>query len=219
MAEALTALQVAYADLARTISSVSEEDSWRATGCRGWTVRDLLLHLLADAQRGLVALATPSAQEPDRDSVTYWVDAPSGHDPEYRELRAVRTIASAYGLQPLKRQYDETNKAVLALAERSDPDATVPTQGHTLRVDDLLTTLVVEAAIHHLDLVVTWGRPGPAPESLVVVRRTLYGLLGSPVPVGWDDVTYARAATGRRPLSAEERAALGADARRLPLLS
>jgi hypothetical protein len=219
MAGALRALQVAYADLARVIGSVTEQDAWLATGCRGWSVRDLVVHLLADAQRGLVALAMPSTRDPDRDAVSYWVDAPSGHDPEYRELRAVRTIASTYGLEPLKRQYDETNRALVSLAERTDPAVVVPTQGHTLRADDLLATLVVEAAIHHLDLVAHWDRPGPSPDSLAVVRRTLDGLLGHPVPVDWDDTTYARTATGRRPPSEAETAALGADAARLPLLS
>jgi hypothetical protein len=219
MSETLRALRTAYGDLARTVGSVDEHDAWRPTDCVGWTVRDLVLHLLADAQRGLVALAMPSTSEPDCDAVSYWVDAPSGHDPEYRELRAVRTIASTYGLEPLKRQYEETSQAVVALAERSAPAAVVPTQGHSLRVDDLLTTLVVEAAIHHLDLVAHWDRRGPAPETLAVVRRTLDGLLGHPVPLGWDDVTYARAATGRAILTDQERTALGADADRLPLLS
>jgi hypothetical protein len=45
------------------------------------------------------------------------------------------------------------------------------------------------------------------------------GLLGRPVPVDWSDEHYARAATGRAPLSAAERLALGADADRLPLFS
>jgi hypothetical protein len=65
------------------------------------------------------------------------------------------------------------------------PGALVATQGHTLRARDLLATLTVEAAIHHFDLVAHLGRPGPAPGPLLLVRRTLDGLLGCPVPFPW----------------------------------
>ncbi len=219
MQDSLAALRVAYDDLAVLAASLSEEDSWLSTGCRGWVVRDLVLHLLSDAQRGLVALATPADGPPDRDAVTYWVDAPSGDDAEYRNVRGTRTIASAYGLRPLVTAYVETSRAVVFLAERTDPRACVPTQGHTLLAGDLVATLAVEAALHHLDLVTDLDRAGPGGLPLALVRQTLDGLLGHPVPVGWDDRTYALSGTGRRPLTADEETALGQDAARLPLLS
>jgi Mycothiol maleylpyruvate isomerase N-terminal domain len=217
--DSLAALRVAYHDLGTLAASLSEDDSWLPTGCRGWVVRDLLLHLLSDAQRGLVALATPADGPADRDAVTYWVDAPTGDDPEFRNVRGTRTIASAYALRPLVTAYVETSRAVVSLAERTDPAACVATQGHTLPADDLLATLAVEAAVHHLDLVTDLDRPGPGPRPLALVRQTLDGLLGHPVPVGWDDAAYALSGTGRRPLTHDEVAALGDDAARLPLLS
>lgn len=214
-----SALETAYEDLARLALSVTEEEAWLPTGCTGWSVRDLLLHLLSDAQRGLVALATPAHATADRDAVSYWTDAPSGDDAEYRGLRGTRIVASAYGLSRLVEQYAETARAVVHLASRTPDDRVVGTQGHTLTVPDLVSTLVVEAALHHLDLVTHLTRPGPADEPLRTVRNTLDGLLGRPEPVGWDDATYARSATGRRGLTASERAALGSDADRLPLLA
>ena len=45
----------------------------------------------------------------------------------------------------------------------------------------------------------------------------LDGLLGEPLPLPWDDVTYARTGTGRFPVSAADRAALGDLAGRFPL--
>ncbi|WP_328564247.1 hypothetical protein [Streptomyces coelicoflavus] len=45
------------------------------------------------------------------------------------------------------------------------------------------------------------------------------GRPGRPVPCDWGDEHYARAATGRTPLTAAERQALGADAARFPLFS
>ena len=83
-----------------------------------------------------------------------------------------------------------------------------------LTVADLLSTLAVEAAVHHLDLVVRLDRPGPAAGPLAEVRRVLEGLLGGPLPDRWDDATAARRGTGREPLTDDDRAELGRRARR-----
>lgn len=218
MDDGLDALRCAYADLSEIVAGLDEPASWRPTRCAGWAVRDLVFHLLGDAQRALVALATPSAGPADRDAVTYWTDAPGGPDPDSRGLRATRTMASAWRLSGLVDTYVETAEAVVALAARARPDDLVATQGHVLRVGDLLATLTVEAVVHHLDLLLDLDRPGPAPASLAVVRTTLDGLLGRPAPGGWDDETWVLLGTGRRASTADERTALGADADRLPLL-
>ncbi len=215
---ATATLRIAYSDLATIAATLGEQEAWRPTRCAGWVVRDLLVHLLGDAQRGLVALATPAAGPADRDAVTYWEDAPDGHDPEFRELRAQRTIASAWGLAPLARTFGETTRAVVALAGRTPPDSLVATQDHVLRAADLVTTLAVEAAVHHLDLVVDLPRPGPRPEPLALVRTTLDGLLGRPSPTDWPDEWWALIATGREPLGGRERRELGPAAALLPLL-
>ena len=68
----LDALDAAYGGLSRLIVSIDEAQSWKSTRCMGWVVGDLILHLLGDAQRGLVALATPANKDPDRNAVTYW---------------------------------------------------------------------------------------------------------------------------------------------------
>ncbi|MDP9072721.1 MAG: maleylpyruvate isomerase N-terminal domain-containing protein [Actinomycetota bacterium] len=217
MSEGLGALSVAYRDLAQFAAWLDEPASWRPTGCAGWAVRDLVFHLLGDAQRALVAFATPASRPADRDAVTYWIDAPGQADPESRNLRATRTMASAWRLTGLTVAYRETARAVVTMAGRVAPHALIETQGHVLRADDLVTTLAVEAAVHHLDLVVDLDRPGPGPEPLALVRRTLDRLLGHPVPVNWDDETWARAGTGRRRLSPAEQEMQGDDAARFPL--
>jgi hypothetical protein len=53
-----------------------------------------------------------------------------------------------------------------------------------------------------------WPSPGP--------RST--GLGGQPVPPGWDDAEYLLKATGRTPLTGDDRTRLGALADRFPLL-
>ena len=215
---ACAALRIAYSDLTTIAATLDEHDAWQPTRCAGWAVRDLLVHLLGDVQRGLVALATPAAGPADRDAVSYWAGASGIDDPEFRELRAQRTIASAWALGPLARTFGDTSRAVVTLAERSSPDALVAAQDHVMRVDDLVTTLAVEAAVHHLDLVVALGRPGPRAEPLAQVRRTLDGLLGRPAPAEWSDEWWALVGTGREPLGGRERRELGAEAALLPLL-
>ena len=214
---ASAALRIAYSDLATIAATLDEHDAWQPTRCAGWAVRDLLVHLLGGAQRGLVALATPAAGPADRDAVSYWADA-AGRDPEFRDLRAQRTIASTWALGPLARTFGDTGRAVVTLAGRASPDALVAVGDHVMSVDDLVTTLAVEAAVHHLDLVVALGRPGPRAEPLALVRRTLDGLLGRPAPAEWSDEWWALVGAGREPLGGRERRELGAEAALLPLL-
>lgn len=218
----LVALGRAYEDLAAEAAALDATTCWAPSGCLGWSARDLLHHLLGDAQRALVALAAPLAPgsaAPDRDAVTYWRDWSAGReDPDQRDLRAQRVLAATWGLEPLVATAARTWAAVVSLAGRTDPGDLVATQGHVLRAEDLLSTLVVEAAVHHLDLVVATGGEGPGAPALAEARRVLEGLLGAPAPGGLDDRTWVVLATGRRPPGPEEARALGEAAERLPLL-
>ena len=96
------------------------------------------------------------------------------------------------------------------------------TQGHVLTVADLLSTLVVEATVHHLDLVVDLpaDRPGvrPLPESLALARGVLEGLYGGPLPEAWDDETCVLKGTGRVRLTAADEELLDGGSGGLPLL-
>lgn len=194
-----------------------DERGWTPTALPGWTVRDLLFHLLGDVRRGTVALATPGDREPDTDDVSYWADWTPGTDAAATDLRMTRIHASTWpSVRAIAADYVEAARALLVLAARADPDEVVATQGHALRVDALLRTLAVEATVHHLDLApVEPG--GPSAVLLGEVRRVLDALLGSPAPVGWDDARWVRLGTGRAEPTAAERAALGVGADRLPL--
>ena len=59
---------------------------------------------------------------------------------------------------------------------------------------------------------------GPSGPGLAVIRETLDGALGEPVPLDWDDADYALKATGRAELTNDDRAGLGVLAARFPLL-
>ncbi len=217
-AAVLPLLRTAYGDLAELLGGLTPAEQWRPTGCAGWTPVDLGWHMLADARRGLVALSTPAAGPADTDAVAYWrAWQPSAEDDD-RDLWATRVSASVTGgLTEIRGPYAETTAAVLVSAGRVAVADLLGTQGHVLTVDDLLSTLVVEAAVHHLDLVAHLDRPGPGAGPLAEVRRVLEALLGQPLPEGWDDVTAARRGTGREALTQADRAALGDAADRFPL--
>ncbi|MEU3294656.1 maleylpyruvate isomerase N-terminal domain-containing protein [Streptomyces longwoodensis] len=215
------ALRAAYQGFAAVVGGLGDEESWAPSGCTGWAVRDLVFHCVGDARRALVALHTPAEGPPDRDAVTYWRDW--GDDPVGAAdgRRFDRVAASMFlDFRQLRALYLETAAATVRATAATPSDRCVATQGHVLTVGDLMATLAVEAAVHHLDLVVHLpDAPRPAPAALTTVRATLDGLLGRPAPVEWTDEHYARVGTGRAPLTDAERAALGADADRFPLFS
>ena len=211
----------AYDALTAVLREVDEDGSWSPTGCRGWAVRDLTFHCLSDAQRALVALHTPTADEPDRDAVTYWTDwAPDPRGAAHGR-RHTRVVASMFlHWDRLRDLYLETAAAVQDGVRGTDGGRPVRTQGHVLTVDDLASTLCVEATIHHLDLVRHLpSRSRPSAVGLQEVRRVLDGLLGGSVATGWTDERYAEVATGRAEPTPAEARELGALTGRLPVFS
>ena len=103
----------------------------------------------------------------------------------------------------LRDRYVEAARAAARALDAADPAAVVATQGHALTVADLTSTLVVEATLHHLDLVASLDAPGPPAEGLAEVRRVVEALLGRDLR-GWDDDRVALVGTGRATATAAE---------------
>ncbi|WP_208030153.1 maleylpyruvate isomerase N-terminal domain-containing protein [Streptomyces cyanogenus] len=209
-----------WAALRTAVAALPDEDFARPSGCTGWLVRDLVCHLVIDAQDVLITLVTPTAAEPTRNAVTYWNvtgTPPTGDDP--LDALTVR-LAAAYG-EPrlLKFHLDDVGSAAGRAAELADPEQRVGTQEMVLTVGDYLSAYVLEWTLHHLDLIahLPYAAQPPA-EGLARSRAMLEEIAGAPFPGSWSDQDALRIGTGRRAPTGMERAELGASAAKLPLV-
>ncbi|MET7821654.1 maleylpyruvate isomerase N-terminal domain-containing protein [Micromonospora zamorensis] len=216
------ALAQAYGGITSAVDGLDDAGLQRATRCQGWLIADLLLHVLGDAQRALVALASPVDGPADVDDVSYWRDFPGGDDNATRHAWWVRRSAAAFDRPTgIVRLWQETAPAAVRAAASADPEGYVTTQGHVLRVPDFLATLTTEAVVHHLDLTVDLpGAPPPSPLAVRVAVATMDGLLSDDTvrPTAWDDHDFLLKATGRVPLTERDRPELGESAGWFPLL-
>jgi uncharacterized protein (TIGR03083 family) len=215
---AVDTLDDCWTRVVEAVRPLDDRDFLRPTRADGWCVADLLFHLLLDAQRALVAFATPTPEPADTDLVSYWAPfRPDRGDSGVGHARFVRIAASAYASPTtLVEHYATTSRAALRAAAAAA--GRVETQGVVITADDLVATLAVEATVHHLDLVVHLsGAPQASPAGLRLTRRVLDGLLGHPVPETWPDDVAALKGTGRLPLDDEDRRLLAGIADKFPL--
>ncbi|MFJ5997286.1 maleylpyruvate isomerase N-terminal domain-containing protein [Streptomyces sp. NPDC092370] len=207
-----TALRAAVDDL-------SDEDFGRPSGCTGWLVRDLVCHLIVDAQDVLITLATPSDREPTRDALTYWEISrtpPAGDDP--LDALTVRLAAAYEDPRLLKFHLDDVGSAAGRAALLADPACRVGTREEILTVGDFLATYVMEWTLHHLDLIAHLpGAEQPPTEGLARSREMLEQIVGSPFPAAFHDVDALMIGTGRRTPTEAEQAGLGPLASKVPL--
>jgi hypothetical protein len=205
--------------LRTAVGELSGQDWERPSGCTGWLVRDLVCHLVIDAQDVLITLVTPAEAEPTVDSVTYWelVEPPTGEDP----LDAlIPRLAAAYG-EPrwLKFHFDDVGSAAGRAAELADPGVRVSTRGEVLTVGDYLSAYVMEWTLHHLDLIAHLPSAAEPPaETLAAARASLEKIAGAPFPASFSDRDALLVGTGRRVPADAEKAALGDLAARIPLV-
>ncbi|WP_437096699.1 maleylpyruvate isomerase N-terminal domain-containing protein [Streptomyces sp. enrichment culture] len=205
--------------LRTAVAETPDEDFERPSGCSGWLVRDLVCHLVVDAQDVLITLVTPAEDEPTVDAVTYWnlVEPPTGEDP----LDAlIPRLAAAYGEpQWLKFHFDDVGSAAGRAAELADPATRVSTRGEVLTVGDYLSAYVLEWTLHHLDLIAHLPSAAEPPaETLAAARTSLERIAGAPFPASFSDKDALLVGTGRRTPADAERAALGGFAAKLPFV-
>jgi uncharacterized protein (TIGR03083 family) len=220
---AVAALGSAYGAVSSVVTNLDDSDFARPTGCEFWAVDALLFHLMLDAQRALIALAAPRTEPADTDAVGYWrgyaAEADAEPDLTGQTARFATRSAAAYSRPAgLVQHWTHVAEAAVCAAARSDPGLTVSTQGMRLRVDDFLETLVVEATIHHLDLVHHLDAASPSAANLALTRATLEALLGRSSPSSWPDPQAVLRLTGRDPVPAGDAARLGSAFARIPVI-
>lgn len=208
-----TALRTAVAEL-------PDEDFARPSGCTGWLVRDLVCHLVIDAQDVLITLVTPAEGEPTRDAVTYWnVEdrPPTGEDP--LDALTIRLAAAYEEPWLLKFHLDDLGSAAGRAAGLADPALRVGTRDEVLTVADYLSVYVLEWTLHHLDLIAHLpDAADPPAESLAGARELLERIAGAAFPPSLSDKEALLIGTGRRAPTGEEKADLGEMAAKLPLV-
>ncbi|MFJ1969539.1 maleylpyruvate isomerase N-terminal domain-containing protein [Streptomyces sp. NPDC087903] len=209
-----------WAALRTAVAELPDEDFAQPSGCTGWLVRDLVCHLVIDAQDVLITLVTPADTEPTRDAVTYWdvaASPPTGDDP--LDALTVR-LAAAYGEPRLLRFHlDDVGSAAGRAAGLADPDLRVGTRDQVLTVGDYLRAYVLEWTLHHLDLVAHLPAAAEPPaEGLAGSREMLEEIAGSGFPASFSDKDALLVGTGRRAPTEAERAELGGLLRKLPLV-
>ncbi|WP_189185582.1 maleylpyruvate isomerase N-terminal domain-containing protein [Streptomyces albiflavescens] len=208
-----TALRAAVAEL-------PDEDFARPSGCTGWLVRDLVCHLIIDAQDVLITLVTPAESEPTRDAVTYWEVAetpPTGDDP--LDALTVRLAAAYEEPWLLKFHLDDVGSAAGRAAELADPAVRVGTRDEVLTAGDYLCAYVLEWTLHHLDLIAYLPDAAEPPaEGLARSRELLEKIAGAAFPPSFSDKDALLIGTGRRAPAVAEKAELGEVAAKLPLV-
>jgi hypothetical protein len=190
------------------------------SGCRGWLVRDLVCHLVIDAQDVLITLATPASSALTHDAITYWAvgsEPPSGEDP--LSALIVRLAAAYEDPALLKFHLDDVGAAAGRAAGLADPGMRVSTQEMVLTAGDYLSAYVLEWTLHHLDLVThVRSVPGPPAEGLARTRVMVEEIAGTAFPSSFSDEDVLLVATGRRAPTEAETAELGDLAARLPFV-
>lgn len=202
------------------MAELADEDFARPSGCAGWLVRDLVCHLVIDAQDVLITLATPAGTEPTRDAVTYWEVAgtpPTGEDP--LDALTVRLAAAYEEPWLLRFHFDDVGSAAGRAAGLAAPDLRVGTRDEVFTVADYLSVYVLESTLHHLDLIAHLPDAAEPPaEGLARARELFEAIAGTAFPSSFSDRDALLIGTGRRTPTESEKTRLGEFAASLPLI-
>jgi hypothetical protein len=149
-------------DLRSIVAGLSDAELVRATGCQGWRVADLLVHLRLGAEDPLHGLAAPCEDPADRNYVSCWEDWPARSEVTFSDVRLIWAMAAWYTTaNGLRRHFDDV-VAIAATASRAARAGHVRLHGHVQTTEDFVAMWAVEFCVHHLDLLVgVPDRPGP----------------------------------------------------------
>lgn len=209
-----------WSALRAAVAALDDDDFARPSGCAGWLVRDLVCHLIIDAQDVLITLVSPATGAPNRTASTYWEIAdspPSGADP--LDALTVRLAAAYQDPALLKFHIDDVGSAAGRAAGLADHTARVTTRGVVLTVADYLGAYVLEWTLHHLDLTDQLPHVAQPPQEALRASRVLVEeIAGARFPASFTDRDVLLVGTGRRTPTAEQARQLGELGDRLPFV-
>ena len=218
------------AELVSLVGDLSADDWRRPTRCPGWTVAELVAHCEGMLIRLVGVNATEVGGEPEIDRVGYYRYDPEGpregEDPAktFSEIirdRVIDEVGGRSGSELRASLAGAVTGAVEGLRQLPD-DRVIKRSGHPrMTFGEFVASRNLEFGVHTMDIAHAVGREERVdPDSARVITGILDGLLGEPAPaaLGWDSTTYILTGTGRRSLTADERARLGPLADRFPLL-
>lgn len=107
-------LDDAYARVCEVVAGLADDDFALRTRACAWAVRELLSRQLLDAQRALVAFASPTTAETDVDEVSYWRPfRPSENDGGADHARFVQQAAAHATHRGLVAHWRTTSRAAV----------------------------------------------------------------------------------------------------------
>lgn len=206
--------------MSAVLLGLSEDEFRKPTRCEPWDVKELTAHVWRSLFRIPTVLDDDPPDAADTDSVSYWrsydvpTDAPMIAD-HARETAATYDTGHALAVA-----FGELCESAVERARREDPARLVRVWwGPRLRLDEFLTTRVLEVVVHGLDLTHALGRDAIASDrGIAMVCSTLEGLMGTEMPAGWSRLELVEKGTGRAPLTDRDKDMLGAAAAAFPLL-
>ena len=220
--EALQALEAEGAKTTEFLRGI-EAAGWSApTRCPPWTVRELVVHMLAMVEHMAETAGRPPVESPPvKDRISWW-DYDIAED-QAATAEWVEKAAQDYPPGPLAEAWSKAVAACVAAVRRAltGGDPVVQPGEQPILLSDYVATRVLEITIHTMDVRDAFDLPpDPSPEGLAITLGILNRRLGAdPLAMGFDGADFVIASTGRRTLDARDRERLGGAAQRLPLLA
>ncbi|MBN6057186.1 maleylpyruvate isomerase N-terminal domain-containing protein, partial [Nonomuraea sp. RK-328] len=220
---------VALAEEGRALSAVLQElepqDLQLPTNCPPWDLQELVVHIAASISLSDAGFPDAAPQTPLVSAADYY-RRPERDTQAYRQSNVDRTqelTRRILASTSAARWFDQISHDSITRLSQENLDRIVLISGRgAMKLADWVITRVVSVAAHGLDVALTVKQaPWTSPAALHVVRPVFTTLLGAEIPaaLNWDDQTLLAAATGRRALTGDERALLGPQGERFPLLS
>ncbi len=208
LSASFSALTAECARLSTAIAALTPGQWARPTRCEPWNAAELLAHITGTVSRLEWML---EAEPPAAATVTaagyYRPDARFA--PEATAARIDEGVTAAQSGGPaVAAAFDTTWRAVADRCHTEHPDRLVTTRyGDAMTLEDYLTTRVVEVAVHGIDLADAAGETRwTAPDSARLIVDLLLDQPDALATLGWDPVAFIAKATGRDPMTRDERA-------------